>query len=74
MNIVLAADGRMAINGEVCDLARLEQIIRAEATKDSELRAVIAADQSVDYGDVMALIDLVKAEGVKSFALNIDHS
>jgi biopolymer transport protein ExbD len=39
--------------------------------KDKDVRAIITADQSLNYGKVMGLIDLVKAAGIAKFALNI---
>ena len=39
--------------------------------KDKEVRAIISADQSLNYGKVMGLIDLVKEAGIAKFALNI---
>jgi biopolymer transport protein ExbD len=39
--------------------------------KDKEVRAIISADQTLNYGKVMALIDLVKEAGIAKFALNI---
>ena len=39
--------------------------------KDKEVRAIISADQSLNYGKVMGLIDQVKEAGIARFALNI---
>ena len=39
--------------------------------KDKETRAIISADQSLPYGRVMRLIDVVKGQGIAKFALNI---
>ena len=39
--------------------------------KDKEVRAIISADQSLNYGKVMGLIDQVKEAGIAKFALNI---
>jgi protein TonB len=40
--------------------------------QDPDTRAIISADQSLPYGRVMHLIDLVKGEGIAKFALNIE--
>ncbi len=37
-----------------------------------ETRAIISADQSLPYGRVMHLIDVVKGQGIARFALNIE--
>ena len=40
--------------------------------QDPETRAIISADQSLPYGRVMHLLDVVKGQGVSRFALNIE--
>jgi biopolymer transport protein ExbD len=40
--------------------------------KNRELQVIIAADKSIAYGDVVHIVDLVKALGVHKFALNTD--
>ena len=53
-----------------------EASIRAEVPglvkKDPELQAIIAADRGISYGDVMHVVDVVRALGVTKFALNAD--
>jgi biopolymer transport protein ExbD len=39
--------------------------------KKEDTRAIITADQSLNYGKVMHLIDVVKGQGIGKFALNI---
>ena len=39
--------------------------------KDKDTRAIISADQTLPYGRVMRLIDVVKGQGIAKFALNI---
>ena len=41
--------------------------------KDEDLQAVISADKSIGYGQVIGIIDVVKGNGIKSFALNIQR-
>jgi len=74
VNIVLAPDGRVAVNGQTVSRDSLPALIAAESRTDPDLRAVVAADKTVDYGEVIRIIDLVKENGVRSFALNIDRS
>jgi len=40
--------------------------------KDKDTRAIISADQTIPYGRVMRLIDVVKGQGIAKFALNIE--
>lgn len=73
LNVVLAKDGQMFVNGKVTDEAQLVDAIKREKAANAKLQAVIAADKSIPYGTVMHVIDLVKTNGVRSFALNIDR-
>ncbi len=45
--------------------------MKEAVVKDREVRAIISADQTLNYGKVMGLIDLVKEAGIAKFALNI---
>ena len=45
--------------------------MKEAVVKDKEVRAIISADQTLNYGKVMGLIDLVKEAGIAKFALNI---
>ncbi|MGV3625224.1 MAG: ExbD/TolR family protein [Archangium sp.] len=45
--------------------------MKEAVAKDKEVRAIISADQSLNYGKVMGLIDMVKGAGIAKFALNI---
>lgn len=71
INIVIEADGEMRMDGAAVDDAAIAAHIRRELEKSPKLQAVIAADKSVTYDHVMHAIDLVKTNGVKSFALNV---
>lgn len=59
-------------NGEPTTDAALRTRLPALLTQSPELQVIIAADQSIAYGDVVHVVDLVKALGVHKFALNTD--
>jgi biopolymer transport protein ExbD len=73
LNIVLTKEGVLYLNGEATSERGLAHFVRQEAQKNPELQAVIAADKVSEYGRVVAVIDLVKQNGVKAFALNLEH-
>ncbi len=73
LNVVLNAQGEIFLNGKPSDHAKLAKYVAAESWKNKELQAVISADKTIDYGRVMKIIDIVKDNGVKSFALNIER-
>jgi len=71
VNVVMDKDAKIFFDGaEVSEQELLRRCDEAKA-KDPETRAIISADQSLNYGRVMRLIDLVKGEGIAKFALNI---
>jgi biopolymer transport protein TolR len=71
VNLVVDKDGKTFFDGaEVTEEDLLGRVAQAVA-QDPETRAVISADQSLSYGRVMRLIDLVKGKGIGRFALNI---
>ena len=55
------------------DEKALVATVRSEKQKNPKLQAVISADKGVPYGAVVNVIDLVKLNGVKTFALNIER-
>ncbi len=71
VNIVLDKDGKIFFDGAEIQEPALKSRIDEALAKDKETRAIISADQSVNYGRVMSLIDTVKGQGIAKFALNI---
>jgi len=73
LNIVVDAEHQLFLNGKPTDHEALAAHVARASWKQEGLQAVIAADQRVDYGDVIRVIDIVRANGVKTFALNIER-
>ena len=72
VNVVLDKEGRLFFEDKEVDEADLLRRVAEALKEDPETRAIISADQSIDYGKVMRLIDLVKGQGIARFALNIE--
>ncbi|MGA9520158.1 MAG: biopolymer transporter ExbD [Myxococcaceae bacterium] len=71
VNVVMDKDAKVYFDGvEVSEKELLRRIDEA-LKQDKDTRAVVSADQSLNYGKVMRLIDLVKGQGIAKFALNI---
>ena len=69
--ITMDKDAKIFFDGvEVASDALMAKMKDAVA-KDKEVRAIISADQTLNYGKVMTLIDQVKEAGISKFALNI---
>jgi biopolymer transport protein ExbD len=73
VNIVLTKDNKLLLDGSVVSKDQLAARIKRSARANKKLQAVIAADKGVPYGKVVQIIDAVKHNGVKSFALNVDR-
>lgn len=74
LNIVVTKDAEILLDGSSITKKALAERVRAEKKDNPKLQAVIAADKGVPYGEVVDVIDLVKLNGVKSFALNIERA
>ncbi len=69
--LTLDKDAKIFFDGAEVTEAGAVQKMKEAWDKDHEVRAIISADQSLNYGKVMNLIDLVKGSGINKFALNI---
>ena len=74
LNIIVTKDGELLLDGTPTDDDGLAAVVKAEKAKDEKAQAVIAADKSVPYGRVVKVIDIVKLNGITSFALNIERA
>ena len=72
INVVMDRQGTLYVDGAPTDEAGLRARVAAGLKQDPDTRAIISADQSLPYGRVMHLIDVVKGEGIAKFALNIE--
>jgi biopolymer transport protein ExbD len=74
INLVYTKQDELFVNGEkVGTWDDAAKIVRQEVKQDSKTQAVIAADRGAVYGKVVELIDLVKQNGVTTFALDIER-
>ena len=72
--LTLTKEGRLFLNGEIADEAKVKGQISAELPGNPDLQAIIAADKVVPHGDVVHIIDLVKRAGVRKFAISVDSA
>ena len=73
LSIVLDKNGKLYINGEPTNEARIAQACQAAAKVNPNAQAIIAADNEVRHGNVIRLIDLVRTNGLSRFAINVKH-
>ena len=70
--LTLKKDGVLYYGDAQVDEDEAKRRIDAEYQRNHEVQAIIAADKGVPYGNVMHLIDVLRALGVTRYALNID--
>jgi biopolymer transport protein ExbD len=63
--------GKLGLNGEPASEQEIRRFIRKQRRQGEKVEAVIAADKRVAHGRVVRVIDLVRAEGVTKFAINV---
>lgn len=74
LNLVYTKQDELYVNGAlVSDLAAAGRLVREEVARDPKTQAVIAADEGVFYGKVVDIVDVVKQNGVTTFALDIER-
>jgi biopolymer transport protein ExbD len=73
VNVVIDADGKLFLNGAESTQEKLGAFVARASWKDKDVQAVISADKKVPYEHVVRVIDVVKANGIKAFALNIQR-
>jgi biopolymer transport protein ExbD len=74
LNIVIKKDNTLLVDGKPTSNAALATMVKELRKTDPKLQAVIAADKGVVYQRVVATIDLVKRNGIRRFALNIERT
>jgi len=63
-SVVVPEKGPLTVDGQPVQSEQLQAKVRAALAKDKELRAVIQADRAVPHGQVMGVLDDLKAAGL----------
>jgi biopolymer transport protein ExbD len=71
LSVSVDAAGKLYLDAVPTDLAALRDRIRHARSRDTGLRAVIAADGRTQHIHVVRVIDLLRQEGVARFAINV---
>jgi biopolymer transport protein TolR len=71
VSIVMDKDAKLFLDGAEVTEPELLDRVSLSLKKEPDTRAIISADQALNYGRVMHLIDAVKGQGIAKFALNI---
>lgn len=72
LNIIIGKDETLLLDGKIANDQQVKNAASEEAKKNPDIQAIISADKDVTHGRVVSVLDLVKAAGVKKFAISID--
>lgn len=72
LSIMIEKNGQIMMDGKVADDEQIRNAAVAVSKKNPEIQAIISADRDVPHGRVVSVLDLIKAGGVKKFAISID--
>ena len=73
VNIVITLEGKIFLNGEEATLEEIGATVLEETKENPDLQAVISGDRGVQYGSVIEIVDILRGNGIKAFALNIER-
>ncbi len=69
--VAMTRDGILYLDGERRSEPDIEERLRQVVARDRQARALVSADQGLQLGSVVHVIDLVKRAGVGQFALDV---
>lgn len=70
--VTLKADGSLYLEDKQIDEATLIEGAKEKYAQNNNFAVVIRADESVDYGQIMKLLDALKGAGITKFGLATD--
>jgi biopolymer transport protein TolR len=73
VSVVLQADRTLRLDGEIVAFEELRPRLEAHVARVPELRALIAADRGLPYGEIMDIIDEVRLARLAGFSLNVER-
>ncbi len=71
LSFAIDGSGALYLDGQPISREAARAAVRTALRRSPEARALIGADKAVPHGEVVALIDLVKTEGLTRFAIQV---
>lgn len=71
LSIALNAKRELAVAGQTMTLPEMRARLARAVAAQPELRVTLAADKTLPYGEVVAVIDAVRGAGVKKIGLEV---
>ena len=69
LTVVLTYDQRVFFQGREIELSNLPNLLEKELQKSSEKMVIISADRRVEYGKVVAVMDIAKKSGARGLTI-----
>jgi biopolymer transport protein ExbD len=69
--ITIDKDGRLFLNQQAIDKAALDEALRQQLTKNAEMLVVINADDGVQHGQVVEVMDIARGANVAKMAIAV---
>ena len=73
INITFNAQRELAVAGQVMSLEQLKARLTNAAAAQPLLHATLAADKTIPYGEIVAVIDAVRGAGIKKIGLEVSR-
>jgi biopolymer transport protein ExbD len=70
MSIVLDKEGKIYLNGESSSQDGIKAWLEEHGGNREKIPAIISADRRAFHGNVVALIDFIKGQGITQFVIN----
>ena len=69
LTVVLTYDQRVFFQGREIEISNLPNLLEKELKKSSEKMVIISADRRVEYGKVVAVMDIAKKSGARGLTI-----
>jgi biopolymer transport protein TolR len=73
LGVAITRQGQILLDGQLATKETLIERVKDAVRADPGTQAVIAADVDSRHGDLVEVIDLIKAAGLSHFAIQIQH-
>ncbi len=74
MSVTITRDRGLHFNQRAVSEAALIDALRGAVAGDRDVSLVVSADQNVNHGTVMHVVDLARGVGITKFAINVERA
>ena len=71
LTVSIDRQSQLFIDADPVDWEQLRVRARRFSAEENEARAVIAADRNVSHGEFIRIVDILRAEGITRYAINV---